>query len=239
MLRCRMATTPRAAARRPAAARVAPTPIPTPAPVPPSTAADATPASGNRRKKAPAQVRAKLLQAASDLAREHGAQAVTLDAVAERAAVSKGGLQYHFRSKQALLDALFAQTIEGFQRRVAECAAADPMPAGAQARAYLRVSADEAEPIADGDVLRVLVASMMSDPETRARWSEPLRDGMRPDPLPLKQAAKTMICRLAADGLWFAEVLGYQTMPRALRDEVVRQLEEMTRVAPPPAPDQG
>ena len=192
----------------------------------------APPTSGNRRKKAPAQVRAKLLQAASDLAREHGAQAVTLDAVAERAAVSKGGLQYHFRSKQALLDALFEQTIAGFQRRVSERAAADPAPVGAQARAYLHVSVDDADPIADGDVLRVLVASMMSDPEVRARWSAPLRDGLQADPLPLPQAAAAMICRLAADGLWFAEVLGYQSMPRALRDEVVRQLDQMTRTPP-------
>ncbi|WDD92225.1 TetR/AcrR family transcriptional regulator [Burkholderia sp. FERM BP-3421] len=223
-----MANTPRAT-RRPPAARAAPQPASPPSP----------PASGSRRKKAPAQVRAKLLQAASDLAREHGAQAVTLDAVAERAAVSKGGLQYHFRSKQALLDALFEQTIIGFQRRVAERAAADPMPSGAQARAYLHVSVDEEDPIADGDVLRVLVASMMSDPDVRARWSAPLRDGLQPDQLPLAQAAIAMICRLAADGLWFADVLGYQSMSRALRDEVVRQLDQMTRMPPPAAPDPG
>lgn len=223
-----MANTPRAA-RRPPAARAAPQPASPPSPP--------APASGSRRKKAPAQVRAKLLQAASDLAREHGAQAVTLDAVAERAAVSKGGLQYHFRSKQALLDALFEQTIAGFQRRVAERAAADPMPAGAQARAYLHVSVDDKDPIADGDVLRVLVASMMSDPDVRERWSAPLRDGLQPDRLPLAQAATAMICRLAADGLWFADVLGYQSMSRALRDEVVRQLDRMTRMPPATGPD--
>jgi AcrR family transcriptional regulator len=229
MLRWRMANPPRAA-RRPVAAQAAPQPT---SPSSPSV----PPASGSRRKKAPAQVRAKLLQAASDLAREHGAQAVTLDAVAERAAVSKGGLQYHFRSKQALLDALFEQTIAGFQQRVAARAAADPTPDGAPARAYLHVSVDDEDPIADGDVLRVLVASMMSDPEVRERWSAPLRAGLQPDRLPLPQAAVAMICRLAADGLWFAEVLGYQSMSRALRDEVVRQLDQMTRQLPPAEPE--
>lgn len=194
----------------------------------PDAGAPADETRGSRRKKAPAHVRSALLRAAADIATEHGVQAVTLEAVAERAGVSKGGLQYHFRSKQALFDALFAQTLERFEAQMKASIAADPHPAGANARAYLHAAMNEAAPAASTNLLRVLVASMMTDPDARERWAKPMRELSRPDPLPLEQAARLMICRLAADGMWISELLGYQSLSPALRDEIVRQLEVMT-----------
>lgn len=190
----------------------------------------ASAASGVRRKKAPEQVRSQLLAAASDLATRHGVQALTLDAVAERAGVTKGALQYHFANKQGLLDALFEQTVARFSGQVAERIAADPEPAGAGAasRAYMRTMLDQKNPAASTDVLRVLVASMVSEPEARERWSAPISELSRPDPVPLEQAATLMICRLAADGLWLWDLLGCQGMPDQLRAEIIRQLERMT-----------
>ncbi|KWE54108.1 TetR family transcriptional regulator [Burkholderia ubonensis] len=185
-------------------------------------------ASGVRRKKAPEQVRSQLLAAASDLATRHGVQALTLDAVAERAGVTKGALQYHFANKQGLLDALFEQTVARFSGQVAERIAADPEPAGAASRAYMHTMLDQKNPAASTDVLRVLVASMVSEPEARERWSAPISELSRPDPVPLEQAATLMICRLAADGLWLWDLLGCQDMPDQLRAEIIRQLEHMT-----------
>ena len=187
------------------------------------------PSSGARRKKAPVQVRAQLLQAASDIATDHGMQAVTLEAVAERAGVTKGALQYHFANKQGLLDALFEQTLERFESQMETRIAADRQdPHGANSRAYLHATIDEANPAASTNVLRVMVAAMMTDPEIRERYSAPMRKWTRPDPLPLEQAARLMICRLAADGLWISDLLGYQDMSPEMRDEVVRQIERMT-----------
>nr|WP_176080336.1 TetR/AcrR family transcriptional regulator [Paraburkholderia tropica] len=195
--------------------------------------ASEAPASGTRRKKAPAQVRAQLLQAASDIATDHGVQAVTLEAVAERAGVTKGALQYHFVNKQGLLDALFEQTLERFEDQMETRLAADRKDArGAASRAYLHTTIDETSPAASTNVLRVLVAAMMTDPEIRERYSTPMRKWTRPDPLPLDQAARLMICRLAADGLWISDLLGYQDMSPELRDEVVRQIERMTLLKP-------
>lgn len=194
-----------------------------------NVAQSSAPASGTRRKKAPVQVRAQLLQAASDIATDHGVQAVTLDAVAERAGVTKGALQYHFANKQGLLDALFEQTLERFDSQMEARIAADRNdPHGASARAYLHSTIDETSPAASTNVLRVLVAAMMTDPEIRERHSAPMRKWTRPDPLPLEHAARLMICRLVADGLWISDLLGYQDLSPELRDEVVRQIERMT-----------
>ena len=57
--------------------------------------------------------REKVLQAAEELALEVGPANLSLDAVAARAGVSKGGLLYHFPSKARLLEAL----VEDFVRR--------------------------------------------------------------------------------------------------------------------------
>ena len=62
--------------------------------------------------------RAKLLDAAAAVVRRDGAQALTLDAVAAEAGVSKGGLLYHFKSKRELLDALVERWLDEFQREI-------------------------------------------------------------------------------------------------------------------------
>ncbi|GED11834.1 MAG: TetR family transcriptional regulator [Cellulosimicrobium sp.] len=54
----------------------------------------------------PPAARAKVLRAFASLLVEQGERAATLEAVADRAGVSKGGLLYHFGSKAALADGL-------------------------------------------------------------------------------------------------------------------------------------
>ncbi|WP_138445034.1 TetR/AcrR family transcriptional regulator [Sinomonas susongensis] len=56
----------------------------------------------------PPKAREALLAAYRDLLVSEGERSATMDAVAARAGVSKGGLLYHFKSKDALADALLA-----------------------------------------------------------------------------------------------------------------------------------
>jgi AcrR family transcriptional regulator len=56
--------------------------------------------------------RERILDAAAELVRELGAARLTLDAVAERAELSKGGLLYNFPSKDALLHAMLERIVE-------------------------------------------------------------------------------------------------------------------------------
>ena len=55
--------------------------------------------------------RDRLLDAAEALLVEAGPRGLTLDAVAAAARVSKGGLLYHFRSKDALVEGLVMHKI--------------------------------------------------------------------------------------------------------------------------------
>ena len=56
--------------------------------------------------------REKILAAAADVARESGPGSLSLEAVANRAGVSKGGLLYNFPTKAKLMQAL----VEGYLR---------------------------------------------------------------------------------------------------------------------------
>jgi AcrR family transcriptional regulator len=64
--------------------------------------------------------RDKIVAAAVDLAKEVGPGHVSLEAVAHRAGVSKGGLLYNFPSKQKLLEAIVADHLDKFENGLLE-----------------------------------------------------------------------------------------------------------------------
>jgi AcrR family transcriptional regulator len=78
-----------------------------------------TPASGRRRRDS----RETILQAAEEIVARLGPAYLTLETAANEAKVSKGGLFYHFRSKEALLEAMIRrsmQLLESERNKVAE-----------------------------------------------------------------------------------------------------------------------
>src|SRR3954463_13275580 len=85
----------------------------------------------------PARTKDRLLDAAGAVVMRDGAQALTLDAVAQEAEVSKGGLLYHFKSKRELVEGLTERWLAEFQKEMDEAAPAvvrglvrPPPPAG-------------------------------------------------------------------------------------------------------------
>ena len=73
--------------------------------------------------------RERLLDAAERLVLEMGGGHLTLDAVAKFAGVSKGGLLYHFPSKDALVEAMLARQVSDVDAQVAaRCAARGAKP---------------------------------------------------------------------------------------------------------------
>ncbi len=68
----------------------------------------------------PPSTRERILRAADAIATESGAGMVSLDAVASRAGISKGGLLYHFPTKSVLLQALVEDYLEKIEALLAE-----------------------------------------------------------------------------------------------------------------------
>jgi len=84
--------------------------------------------------------RESILDAAAKLVHEQGASALTLDATCARAGISKGGLLYHFRSKEDLLLALMEHRHQIMEAAILTEFDTDPAPylAGRNHRALIR-----------------------------------------------------------------------------------------------------
>lgn len=151
-------------------------------------------------------VRDRLLDSAETVLAEHGTQGLTLAAVAAHAGVSKGGLLYHFASKEALITGLIERLIEGFDTLVAEIRRERP---GWYTRAYIEATFTV---LAEQDVDQArrrwaAVCAAATDPHLRAplakaqrRW---MSEGLDEEPDP----ELSQLARLAADGVWEAAEL--------------------------------
>ena len=91
-------------------------------------------------KRSRSATRESLLNAAGEVVLRSGADALTLDAVAKEAGVSKGGLLYHFPNKDALLTSMVANLITEFEQllELELTREGDLTAKGAWLRAYIR-----------------------------------------------------------------------------------------------------
>lgn len=169
--------------------------------------------SAHQRKKQPEVIRRALLDQAARIAVEEGVAAVTVQAVAAAAGVTKGGLTHHFPSKQSLIEAMFQEMLDDLGRRIAELVAADPDPRGAFTRGYV-VAVFEITPEDRGGPWAALSVLMLSDPSLRAMWSDWFQ--ARLEEAGAGDAGLDLaIVRLAADGIWLADLSGTPLPDRA------------------------
>ncbi|MET8863198.1 TetR/AcrR family transcriptional regulator [Nonomuraea sp. NPDC004580] len=138
--------------------------------------------------------RDELLDAAEELLCDQGSTALTLAAVAERAGVSKGGLLYHYGSKDDLIRGMVERLIDDFDELVAA------QPGATYTERYLGATLAA---VRSGRLRRWAVVTGASGNlfllaplrEAMARWH---REGLSDEPDPLA----AQIVRLACEGLW-------------------------------------
>jgi len=81
-----------------------------------------------RTRKSPAERSAEILEAATELAREHGLSALTLRAVAERAGVASGLIAHYHPSMDDLVARVYSDLVAAEIREVEELIAAHDLP---------------------------------------------------------------------------------------------------------------
>lgn len=180
--------------------------------------------------------RDRILDAAIRVIERDGVTAVTFDSVAGEAGVTRGGMIYHFPSREALMQAInqhLADRWEAHLVRQAGKPAAEATP-GERQRAYLQASTQMAS---RAELLFLLEASAnpaLSEPWNAIcdRWAAPA-PADADDP----QAMAAFIARLAADGLWAYEYLSGRTLPASLRTLVAGELASLADASVPRADD--
>jgi AcrR family transcriptional regulator len=167
--------------------------------------------------------RDRILDAAVRVIQREGVTAVTFDSVAAEAELTRGGIMYHFRSREELLAAIHQHLADRWEASLLAEAGKplDELTADERLSAYIRVNARAATRAE----LQLMLESA-NHPEWAAPWSGVLE---RWAPVPADvgtDAASTarLVARLAADGLWMFEALAYRALPEAQRRVVVEHL---------------
>jgi AcrR family transcriptional regulator len=172
-----------------------------------------------------------ILNAAQAVVLEIGAAHMTLDAVATKARVSKGGLLYHYRTKEALLKALLRRRLQHLEEaRKRKSAELRDGPAR-EIKAFVLSSLSRSRK--DTSIGASLLVAVAHDPKLlepvrgdyQRRLAELIPSGLRFE--------RALVVALAADGLRLLELLSLSPLNgeqrKRLIEELFRLADEATR----------
>ena len=155
---------------------------------------------------------------------ERGAGALTFEEIAQVAGVTRGGITYHFPTKQRLLKALVEQDLEQWKRIEDENFPKCCPDGAAELVAFIRAhTAEEPE-------RRRFVTGMMSAVTLDPPILDPARDFERQRLADVEWTDATLrqhVLRLAAMGLFWANIFDCPELPPSVRRRLVDTLEQL------------
>jgi len=171
------------------------------------------------------RARDKILEAAEELARIAGPGNLSLDAVAARAGVSKGGLLYHFPTKAKLLQALVERFLASFDQSLRDREARSAKAPNSLLRAYLDLRVGDHlchEPPPSG-----LLAALGEDPDFLApvrRFDRSLLDRMKAN---ASDPTLALVVFLVLHGMKAQQLLNIESVDEAEFKSVVQRLYDL------------
>ncbi len=179
-----------------------------------------------KAKKSSTATRNTILAAAANIVLEQGAVRLTLEAVAKEASVSKGGLLYHFPSKDALIKGMVEYMVQGLTERIRKEYEQDDF--GTNQGRWLRALTKANFSSKDLDLSAGLTAAVLLNPdllEPNRRAYETRQTLIEQDGVDLVLAN---IIRLVGDGIWFSELLGLAPPKEPLKRQIMERLLSLT-----------
>ena len=173
------------------------------------------------------ETRASILDAANRIVLSQGVEHLTLEAAANEAGVSKGGLLYHFPNKEMLIAGMIEHYI---QRFMADLHASAKTPTqsskpGSWTRAYLDTT------FADNQRLPRMSSGLLAAIATNPSLLKPLQDifaewvklleddGIEP--------VTAHIVRLVSDGLWLVELFDLAPPSSKMKERISQALKNL------------
>lgn len=165
-----------------------------------------------------AETRRRLVDAAVEVVRTKGVQGLTLQSVASEAGLSKGGLLYHFSSKEELVVALLHDAMDRVDADLQRLVSGGKK--GAFARAYVEyVRAPHA--YWEESATSVFAAAALEPGRLQQvqglfeEWQTRLIEHDELDPM------LALLIRIACDGLWLIDLFGLASPSTEQRAEVL------------------
>jgi len=175
-----------------------------------------------------------ILQAAEEIVAKRGPAHLTLETAANEAKVSKGGLFYHFRSKEALLEAMIRRSMELLETEHTKYSESLTGERNGKMKANIIGTLRHLE--GQRPVLTAVIAAIANDP----KLVEPMRESIRKE---FQDLCKELTLRtediailfLASQGLLFMELLNLSFLtPSQIRKITQRMLQLVEDLDPKP-----
>lgn len=167
-----------------------------------------------------------ILNAALRLAERTGITSLTLDAAAAEAGLSKGGLIYHFASKEQLMREVVEHVVRQWDaemRRNLGKPFEEATPAERMTAYTNAVAGDSASKAG-----LIMLVDSLHDPQLIAPWQNLVSTWTAPPPAkPSAAEVDRTVARLAADGLWLADSSDTTGFDTAARKAVVARISEL------------
>ncbi|MFJ9982088.1 TetR/AcrR family transcriptional regulator [Streptomyces cyaneofuscatus] len=168
--------------------------------------------------------RTQILEAATRVVEREGVKSVTFDSVAAEAGLTKGGLLYHFASRDDLVQAIHQHLADVWEAQMIAAAGkpADQATPEERLTAYSRISSQSAN---RAELLFMLEGS--TTPGHAAPWDavmERWAPSLTTDDVDDRAALDRFIARLAADGLWLYESLNTEPLAPELRRALAERI---------------
>ena len=167
-----------------------------------------------------------ILNAASKIVSEQGIFSLTIEATAAEAGISKGGLLYHFRSKEVLVEKMVEHLARNYRDKISSHVEEDLDERGKWTRAYIDVTFKNS--YKNKNMHAGLLAAKAVNPnllgpirEVYSEWQGDIEnDGLDP--------VMATIIRLAADGIWLADLFDINPIEDEHKELIYEQLRKWT-----------
>jgi AcrR family transcriptional regulator len=177
----------------------------------------------------PPKARQKVLDAARRIVETRGAGHLTFDTLAEESGVTRGGITYHFRTKEELLKALIEADIAQWDEMAATLAADAGVACTKAARLLGHVRCSLAD---DDDAHKRFVTGLLSAAMVDPALLDPVRAhvgrefaGWTWDDADLER----YLLLLAADGLFWNHLFNMSPLPAEARPRLAALIESKLR----------
>jgi AcrR family transcriptional regulator len=175
-----------------------------------------------------ATAKMNILHAAAMVVQNRGAAHLTVDAVAEEAKLSKGGVLYHYPNKRAMIEGMLQYLLENLRLRKDKYQEEHLGEPNLTIRSLI-FAAQERDPSESAMELAILAAAA-EDPSLLQPAQEHIREWFRQVQL---EGPVGVVVLLANEGLRFLEMLDLLSLSTDDRSEIFNQLIKMTEESKP------
>ncbi len=169
----------------------------------------------------------KILIAAADIVMKQGVARLTLEAVANKAGISKGGLLYYFPNKEALIKGMVDELTHIYTKNINKYVLMDNEDTGKWIRAFVKTTFNAQQ---DGfERNSALLGAVFTNPELLEKFQTFYKDMQKQFENDGVDPIRSIIVRLATDGLWLAEIFGLAPLDKTMKERIYNELISMLR----------